>query len=689
MKFRFIIFTLAALFMLQGCAYFNTYYNTKKLYKEALEENKRRRDEKPTSTEIQKYDKTIEKASKILQIHSDSKYVDDALLMIGECFFYKQEYVKALRKFDELTTNYPKSPLAPRAELWKARTHIERQDFPAAISVLRGLLDEKKKGEVVDQAQYYLAELYFRQKDFAQAEELYDRSAKKVADAKTRSAAFMRLGESRNQLKQFTAAAKAFDQAAKQSTELDFKFKANLAMARALKQDQRYDLAMRKLNQMWKEYSTHQDVAWVKYELAMCTFLKGQREDAAEQLTFVTTNYKRTEASAAAYYSLGEFYQRHRFQYEKAKENYDKVRSENARTEYAQRAQERSKAIDELLKLKNSLKVLELQRLSLQSGTSATALAQAATAEASAKKTKNRNTSIRRYPTKALAISNDPQKLAGDIANHKINLAELYYYQLEMPDSAIWQYREVVGQFSETAAAPRALYALAFVLAEQNAAQRDSLLTVVATQYPQTVHGTAARKRLGMPVLVDSSSITLNDDKFSRAEKLWLADKNPREALRLYQEYLAGQTDVERSSKSLYAIGWLYEHELHDGEQAYQTYKQLLEKYPNSIFAKKVGKKVSAYAQKDKPAPQASPAAPAAVAPTTTPAPTALEQEEREVRESLQRRIEEDRKKEVDESNKPPVKVEEELEEKNDDDDEPPPNEEPPQYSSVNAGAVI
>ncbi len=674
MKFRFILLTLAALFSLQGCAYFNTYYNTKKLYKEALEENKRRRDEKPTSSEIQKYDKTIEKASKILQLHSTSKYVDDALLMVGECFFYKQEYVKALRKFDELTTNYPKSPLAPRAELWKARTHIERQDFPAAISVLRDLLDEKKKGEVVEQAQYYLAELYFRQKDFVRAEELYERSAQKVADAKTRSAAYMRLGESRNQLKQFTAAAKAFDQAAKQTTEIDFKFKANLAMARALKEDQRYDLAARKLNQMWSEYSTHQDVAWVKYELAMGTLLKGERDEAATQLASVNTNYKRSEASAAAYFALGEIFQRYRLQYEKAKENYDKVRSENARTEYAQRAQERSKAIDELLKLQNSLKVLELQRLSLQSGTNAAALAQATAMEASAKKTKNRNTSIRRYPTKALSISNDPQKLAQDIASHKINLAELYYYQLDMPDSAMWQYREVVGQFSETAAAPRALYALAFMLAEQNAAQRDSLLEVVATQYPKTPHGTAARKRLGLPALVDSS-VTFNDDKFSRAEKLWLADKNPREALRLYQEYLNGQTDAERSSKALYAIGWLYEHELQDSEQAYQTYKQLLEKYPNSVYSKKIGKKVSAYAQKDKPAPQAAPTAtPAPVAP----APTTLEQEEREVRESLQRRIEEDRKKEVDaREQKPPEKVEEELEEEND--DEPPAKEEPPQ----------
>lgn len=686
MKFRFIVFTLAALFVLQGCAYFNTYYNTKKLYKEAMEENKRRRDDRPSPSEIQKYDKTIEKASKILQLHSNSKYVDDALLMIGECFFYKQEYVKALRKFEELTANYPKSGLVPQAELWKARTHIERQDFASAIRVLEELLNQKKKGGVVDQAQYYLAELYFRQKDYAKAEELYDRAAKKMADEKMRASGYLRLGDCRFQLRQFAAAAKAYDQAAKQSKEIDFKFKAGLAMARALREEKRYDLATRKLNTMAREYSTHVDIAWVKYELAMCTLLKGDREAGAEQLSSVTINYKRSEASAAAYFALGEIFLRDRHDYEKAKENFDKVRNENSRTEYMQRSQERAKAIDEYLKVRNALKVLELQRASLAGGVNP-ALARASEVEASGKKAKNRSASIRRYPDKTLTISNDPVKLASDIAKHKVNLAEIYYYQLDMPDSALWQYREVITEFRETAAAPRAMYALAFLVHEQNpnaAAQRDSLLEIVATQHPYTPHGVAARKRLGLPALPDTSA-SANEDKFLEAERLWLSQNSPREALRLYREYLENQTNAERSSKSLYVIGWLYEHELHDAEQAYQTYKELLDKYPNSSYSKKVGKKVAAYAQKDKVAPPqpANTTAPAATGapepaapPADTPAKT-IADEEREVRESFRRRIEEDRKK-VDEDDKPQQRNDEEELEVEEDDDEPPSEEPPP-----------
>ena len=76
--------------LLQSCGgYYNTFYNTKKVYKEALEEQKRRpvNDNRPGSGEIQKYDKAIEKASKLLQLYPNSRYVDDALLLIGECFF--------------------------------------------------------------------------------------------------------------------------------------------------------------------------------------------------------------------------------------------------------------------------------------------------------------------------------------------------------------------------------------------------------------------------------------------------------------------------------------------------------------------------------------------------------------------------------------------------------------------------
>lgn len=592
MKFPVLLTAFVLIISLQGCAYFNTYYNTKKLYKEALDERKRRpttAPDKPTSAEIQKLDKTIEKGSKILQLHPNSKYVDDTLLMLGECFFQKQEYPQALRKFNELTSIFPKSDLVPAALLWKARTYIEQEDFTNAEAVLKDLQNRKKSGDILYQAQYYLAEIYYRQEQYDPAARLFEPAAKKMSDKKLRTEAYLRWGECRFKLKQYHEAAKAYYQASKQDVEIDIKFNAGLSFARALKADSSYDKALIKLNSMQKEFSNHKDLSWVRFEIADCKLRQGKREEAEDLFATINANDKRTEASAAAFFVMGDLYQRTKYDYAKAKEAFDKVRSENNRSAYAEEAQRRAKAIDDYQKLKNAISLLEMQQNSPGD--------EARLAAAMEQKGKSTRASIRRLPSKKLDLSNDPAKLRNDLADQWINLAELYYYQFEQPDSAIYMYQNVIRDFVDTEAAPAAMYALAFLRPSQDStstAERDSLLQLLATKYSNTRHGREARKRLGFTDAGEPQAATASE-KFRRAEDLLLTNENPQEAIRLLQDLSQTQNDPEMASKSLFAIGWIYENKLTDNTQAYATYKQLLEKFPTSAYSNKVRKKVSAF----------------------------------------------------------------------------------------------
>lgn len=592
MKFPVLLTAFVLIISLQGCAYFNTYYNTKKLYKEALDERKRRpttTPDKPTSAEIQKLDKTIEKGSKILQLHPNSKYVDDTLLMLGECFFQKQEYPQALRKFNELTSIFPKSDLVPAALLWKARTYIEQEDFTNAEAVLKDLQNRKKSGDILYQAQYYLAEIYYRQEQYDPAARLFEPAAKKMSDKKLRTEAYLRWGECRFKLKQYHEAAKAYYQASKQDVEIDIKFNAGLSFARALKADSSYHKALIKLNSMQKEFSNHKDLSWVRFEIADCKLRQGKREEAEDLFAAINANDKRTEASAAAFFVMGDLYQRTKYDYARAKEAFDKVRSENNRSAYAEEAQRRAKAIDDYQKLKNAISLLEMQQNSPGD--------EAKLAAAMEQKGKSTRASIRRLPSKKLDLSNDPAKLRNDLADQWINLAELYYYQFEQPDSAIYMYQNVIRDFGDTEAAPAAMYALAFLRPSQDStstAERDSLLQLLATKYSNTRHGREARKRLGFTDAGEPQAATASE-KFRRAEDLLLTNENPQEAIRLLQDLSQTQNDPEMASKSLFAIGWIYENKLTDNTQAYATYKQLLEKFPTSAYSNKVRKKVSAF----------------------------------------------------------------------------------------------
>jgi tetratricopeptide (TPR) repeat protein len=672
-KFSQLAAFAAALLIVQGCGgYYNTFYNTKKVYKEALEEQKRRSstDNRPGSGEIQKYDKAIEKASKLLQLHPKSRYVDDALLLIGECFYYKQEYLKAQRKFQELITLFPKSGFVPAAQLWLAKTGIELNDYAGAEQALKELDEREKKGEMVDQGHYLRGEIYFRQEQYIQAAKEYEAAARKLDDAKTRGEAYRRLGECCMKLKQFDLAAAAFRRAsATIKNDVNLKFATQLQYAIALKNDQKLNDALNALNTMLKEFSAHRDLPLVKLEIAECTRLQGKIEAAIKQYTAIIENHQRTDASAAAFFALGEIYERNAGDFAKAKENYDNVRRESSRSEKLPEAERRSKAIGSLIKLKEAIATLERQRGALTGGKAETTRR---LAESKNKRPDDERRPISHIPRRARNLApetvaggstpKDPQKVSAELAKNKILLAELYLFNFNHPDSAMREYLDVFEFFPQTEYAPQAMYSLAYILGDAPAtlAMRDSILQVLAGNYGMTPQGQGARRRLRR---ADTLSLTPTlPDLLRQAEKNLLEQKDPQRAVRLYQEFLERQPDSKYAPQSLYAMGWIYEHELSDNKQALAAYKKLIETYPDSPMARRVRPKVTAVEQPAKPNPP--PPATASPLPPETEKQAAIENEpEQEQRLLMEDKLKQsqqnkekkdDNKKDDDEKKEPP-----------------------------------
>lgn len=128
----------AALVGFGGCAHFNTFYNAERKYDEAME-IRRRADperEKITTQEEQLYKDAFERAARVVKYWPDSKWVDDALLLMGRASFEKGDYSTALRKFDEILVLYPNSGLVGEALLMKGRTLYQTKDYPAAVEAL-------------------------------------------------------------------------------------------------------------------------------------------------------------------------------------------------------------------------------------------------------------------------------------------------------------------------------------------------------------------------------------------------------------------------------------------------------------------------------------------------------------------------------------------------------------------------
>ena len=75
----------------------------------------------------------IEKCGKVIRDYPDSKWVDDAIFLMGQSLVRQGEYDKGIRKFIELTTNYPESKYVSRSMYWLAMANYDKGEYNQAL----------------------------------------------------------------------------------------------------------------------------------------------------------------------------------------------------------------------------------------------------------------------------------------------------------------------------------------------------------------------------------------------------------------------------------------------------------------------------------------------------------------------------------------------------------------------------
>ena len=287
---RFII----ALFLISSvtaCAYFNTFHNTKKLYNEARKERENRQGEKPSAAELKKYDETIEKASKVLEIYPKSKYVDDSVFILGECFFYKGDYIKARRKFEELITYFADSKYFGLAKLWLAKTNMAMEEYFTARFILEELKDaEKIERDIRDEAAILLGDVQFHQEAFEAAKEAYRVAAETAQKSEFRGRAFNQLGLTQLQTGEYFEAVESFRKALKDSPNKRFSLEAEFNLAQALKLSGDFKEASSLCISLLQREEFKDKYGLVKLEVADCLYREGkalQQELKGAELNYV------------------------------------------------------------------------------------------------------------------------------------------------------------------------------------------------------------------------------------------------------------------------------------------------------------------------------------------------------------------------------------------------------------------
>ncbi|MBN1351971.1 tetratricopeptide repeat protein [candidate division KSB1 bacterium] len=686
MKVRLITTNFLILFLLlTSCAYYNTFYNAKKYFKLAAKEREKRRTDKPTTAENQNYEKTIEKASRVLEFYPKSKYVDDALMLLGQCFFYKEEYHKAVRKFNELMEYDPNSEFVPEARLWLGKSYARLQDFENAKTVLRQIINSSADQKIKDEGLLLIGELYFESEDFASAAQEFDIAIEKIKDKKIKYRAGFLKGESYLKLFEYQKALEGFQVARKYSYDEETENAAMANMARCYQGLHDYPAAMKLLSDLLGKDSY--DECWqdAKIEMAQCINKSDNLKEAMEWYYSVIEEHPRTEAAAKAYYHLGRIYEYNYGDYDSAYANYDKAKTQYRNTAVVDTANLRMEDIVELLSLKEVIKMqttgrqssIDLEftneetlddttrfRLKVRKAIRQlvrfrttkpfiplpdTLLADSLLADSLRLDTlwnkkpdewgsglvfsrrwgiqdtvnvadlqrfgfvseerlrderfEDEEEELRkkndedRYSPRPKMKARIPKLEKNNLKKNMLAIAELYFFKFALYDSALSYFGRLLDEPADTSMAnvvPYIMYSMAYIYDEvyHDSLSADSIYQSLVDTYPKSAQAKKARQILGLPPIIEEKDpATL---EFYRVEPLLTNEKKYSKAADSYLEIEQKYPESSVAARALYVAGYLYDQELNSNEKAKDIFNQLVEKYPDTEFAKKAKLKLDA-----------------------------------------------------------------------------------------------
>ncbi len=630
-------------------SYFNAYYNAERLFTEAEDEIiaanlslRGKSQQTPSAVPIpntakQKLTLVIDKCSNILSFSPTSSLVDDALFLIGKANFYQGDYVKAERKFSELLAQFPNGPLTLDAQLWFLKTlhRLDRfEDAERAGELLLEAATAAEEPEIAGEACIALGEVAEEQNNASLAVEWYEKSIEVLEEGFQRATIQARIGDILLELKEYQRAMMAYQKVGGYTTDLYLIYYGRFQAARAARELQDHDQALALLDDLLGDFRFQQYENIIRYELGKTLALQGQITDAIHQFRFVDTTYARTEFGTKAAFELGKLLQYEVGDYVEAKAAYDHASSLPA-LEESRLAQKRNIALakyfdlqkrffvvdslfmvhdnDSLWPAPDTSLVVREEPHSPEQGERAdstvmdsVAVAKtglAATVDSLSVDSTAAIASLQRFPPDSLSADSTisvapPQRLKPDslrtvLSGIAYELGELFYSELEIPDSAFFWYNQSLKLQQDSLRTGRTLFILAEIIRSnpgKDYGDADEIYRRLIREAPESPYAEEARVRLGIPKR--TKDIDPAETAFAQAESLLTSGKE-QAALEAWKDLVQQYPRSPFAAKSDLALGWLYEKHLSQPDSALVHYKRVVEHYSASVYAKAAQRRIA------------------------------------------------------------------------------------------------
>ncbi|MDQ3021772.1 MAG: tetratricopeptide repeat protein [Bacteroidota bacterium] len=328
-------------------AYFNTYFRANEDFEDAFEEYRlslisyynRRLDSLGVSPAVsgtvkEKLDKAIERASKIIQFNTNSKFIDDAVLLIGKSYYIETDYYKSERTFNEFLSKFSSSIHANEAILYLGRTKVKLDKIQEGEIIFKNLLKNSSDNEIRSLAARDLGIIAYNGGKLEEAVNYFNESIDYSNDKERKAEGQFILAKILSVYKP-ELAAKEYNEVLNYTSDYDLAFYARLNYAKGLINNKDFANATEELTSLRKKY--RDEAAYtqlVDLETANNLYDQKSYQEAKDKYYEVIVKYPSTTVSSDAYYHLAKYEEENQNDYLNALVNYKKAVEESLTSDY-------------------------------------------------------------------------------------------------------------------------------------------------------------------------------------------------------------------------------------------------------------------------------------------------------------------------------------------------------------------
>lgn len=331
-------------------AYYNTFYNAKKSYKAGYEKVTAARPaynpqltirihEIPVNSGAQDFQKAIEKGAEILRKYPNSKWLDDALLLIGKSYHFRRDFFSADQKYQELFRVTDDPALKQEAVIWRGRLFLDMEIPEQGIRFMNEKIHSEEIGwraKALGAAKTVLAELYVSAGDYESAITELESSLYLLESNIYKARGFFLLGQLYDAIGAPEPALYAFRQVGEYYSDYELQYLAQLKRAETARKIGAYDEAFGTFAEMSRDDKNTDYKAELDYEKARTLQEQGDYQGAEElyrEILYKGETRPDAITLAKTYFALAELYRFGLNDFKMAAAYYDSASMQNVSRE--------------------------------------------------------------------------------------------------------------------------------------------------------------------------------------------------------------------------------------------------------------------------------------------------------------------------------------------------------------------